>query len=150
MQVCSHSWIIVFPFGVEKCRLHKDQDGFPGGLIGNDADGEMAIQERPSFFGSGITIVVGVAVLIANIKRARIAVAVAIAIPGGVGIAVNFAGSVDRHSSITSPVALRVIAFVHFGIVCSFSGPLGTGDRCVVGRHVRVIRLVELNSSIKQ
>lgn len=150
MQVCLHPWIIVFPFGVEKCRLHEDQIGFPGGLIGDDANGEMAIQERESFFGSGIAIVIGVAILIAIIKRAGIAVTVAIAIPGGVGIAVSFAGSMDRHSSISIPVALRVIAFVHFGVVPSFPGPLGTGDRCVVGGDVRVIGLVDLNSSVEQ
>ncbi len=120
---------------MKKCRLHKDQVGFPEGSIDNNADGEMTIQERSSFFGSGIIIVVDVAILIAIIKRAGIAVAVAITISGGVGIAVNFASSINRHSSITIPVALRVNAF-HFGIVRSFSGPLGTGDRCIVGGHV--------------
>ena len=43
LQVYSHSRIIIFPFYMEKCRLHKDKVRFPRGLIGNDADGEMAI-----------------------------------------------------------------------------------------------------------
>ena len=122
MQACSHSTIIIFPFGMKKCRLHKDQVGFPRGLIGNDADGEMAIQERPSCLGSCITIVVGVAILIAIVKAARIAVAVAVAIPGRVEIAIT--------------VALHSIARVHFDIVHGSSATLSTGDRCIVGGHV--------------
>ena len=66
LQVCSQSTIVIFPFGVKKCRLHEDQVGFPWDLIGNDADGEMSIQELPSFFGCCITTVVGIAILIAN------------------------------------------------------------------------------------
>jgi len=62
VQICSHSWIIVFPFGVEKSRLHEDQARYSRSSIGNDADDEMAIQERSSFFGPCIAIVIGVAI----------------------------------------------------------------------------------------
>ena len=122
LQFYSHSRIIIFPLGVKKCRLHEDQVGFPRRLIGNDADGEMAIQERPSFFGSCITIVVGVAILIAMIKGAGIAVAVAVAIPGCVGIAIT--------------VTFHRITGVRFDSVHGSSAPLSTGDRCIVGGHV--------------
>jgi uncharacterized membrane protein len=67
-------------FDVKKCCLHEDQVEFLRGLIGNDAEHEMAIQKQLSFFEFCITIVVGVAILITMIKGVRIAVAVAVAV----------------------------------------------------------------------
>ncbi len=57
-------WVVVFPFGVKERGFHEDQVGFPRRWIGDDADGVVPVQERPSLFRSRITIVVGVAVLI--------------------------------------------------------------------------------------
>ena len=148
MQSCLHSRIIVFPFGVEKSRLHEDQVRFPRSSIGNDANGEMAIQERSSFFGPCIAIVVGVAILTIVIKRAGIAVAATS--PGLVGIAVDFASSTDRHSSITITIALQVVHFVHIDIVHSLSGSGGTGDHGIVGGYVRGIGIVKFDSSVEQ
>lgn len=152
VQICSHSRIIVYPFGVEKSRLHEDQVRSSRSSVGNDADVEMAIQERSSFFKPCIAIVIGVTVLTIAIKRSGIAVAVAVAVtsPRFVGIAVNFASSTDRHSSITITVALHVLDFVYFDIVHNPSGSGGTGDHGIVGGYVRVIGIVKFDSSVEQ
>ena len=149
MQSCSHSRIIVFPFGVKKSRLHKDQVRFPRSPVGNDADGKMAIQERSSFFGPCIAIVVGVRALIIAIKRAGIAVAVAVTTPGFVGMTFDFASSTDRHSNITITITLSVLDFVHFDIVHNLPGSGGTGDHDIVGGYVQVLGIVKFDSSVE-
>lgn len=150
MQSCSHSRIIVFPFGVKKSRLHKDQVRFLKSPVGNDADGKMVIQENLSFFRPCIAIVVGVRALIIAIKRAGIAVAVAVTTPGFVGMAFGFASSTDRHSNITIMVALSVLDSVHFDIVHNLPGSGGTGDHDIVDEYVQVLRIVKFDSSVEQ
>ncbi len=54
VQFCPYSWIIVFPFGVERSRLHDAQVRFPRSSIGNDANEEMTIQERLSSLGPAL------------------------------------------------------------------------------------------------
>jgi len=78
-------------------KVRGEDSGF---LIGNDADGKMAIQERSNFFGPSITTVIDAMTLIIAIKRAGIAVTVAVAVTtlGFVGTAVGFASSTDRIS----------------------------------------------------
>lgn len=65
-QYNSHSRIVIFPFGVKKSGLYKDEVRSPQGFIGNNNNGEVSIQECPRLFRPGITIVISVQAFIIN------------------------------------------------------------------------------------
>ena len=132
---------------MKKGGLHEDHVGFPGDRVGNDADGEMSIQKRPSLLRSSITVVVGVAVVVRIIDRAGIGVV--IAITSRAGVAIDLAIRIDGHHGVADTPALRIIAFAHFdGVQTVISVTLAIGDQKIVGRLARII--VQLDSGVEQ
>lgn len=158
----SHSWVVIFAFGVKECGLHKDQVGVSGGLVGNDGDGKMPIQKRPSGLKPSSAVVVGVTVFtVSTMDGGSIAVAVAVAPIGGAGmtiavaitsrarIAVDIAVQADDHRVIAGASAFRLPAYVHVNVVrliLRFTRAIS--DRTILGQVARLV--VEFNSGIEQ
>ena len=42
-QLCLHSWVFIFPFGIKKGGLRKDHIRLPRGLIKNESGGVILV-----------------------------------------------------------------------------------------------------------
>lgn len=153
-----HPRIIIFPFGAKKRGLHKDEIWFSGVLIGNNDDGEISIQQRPSLFKSGITMVIGDTIPIIGVDCAGLAVAidvavtitftvvVAVVITNSARITFNFAATIDSHYDIAVTLRLHVMAAVDFVLLRILSSISGTSNGYSV---TGLVRVVELDSGVK-
>ena len=88
------------------------------------------------FFELYIAIVVDVKILIIVVKRAGIAIVVAIIISGFVGIIVDFASNINRHSNIIITIALSILDFVYFDIFYNLSNFGKIGDYNIVDKYI--------------
>lgn len=140
-QRCLHSWVVIFAFGIKKRGLHKDHVRFPRSLIGNDGDGEVSVQERPSLLRPSTTVVV-----VWKIHRAGIAIA--IILTGGAGIAIDHAVRIDDHHGVADALALWIIAYVYIHVVQFILRiTLGIRDNKIIGRLAQLF--VEFHSGIE-
>ena len=133
----SHSWMVIFPFSMKQRSLHKDDVRFSRDLVGNNADGYMSIEERPSLFRSGIAFVVGVKLFILRAGRNRVAfliaflIAVTILVINAVAVAIavasfiviresstaNAAAEIDRHNGLPGISSLPTMAAITLGLM---------------------------------
>ena len=65
-------------------------------------------------------------------------------------MAVSLASGINREFSVTTTLALQIVAFIHGGFVPNVSVLLSTGYHCLVDRYVQVIEIFEFDSSIEQ
>ena len=155
-QRCLHSWVVIFAFGMKKRGLHEDHVRFPRSLIGNDGDGEVPVQERPSLLRPSTTVVVvwkihrpGIAVAIILTGGAGIAVAVAVTVISRAGIAIGHAVRINDHHGVPDALALRISACVYINVVqLILRITLAIRDSKTIGRLAQLF--VEFHSGIEQ
>lgn len=133
MQICLYSRIVVFLFNIKKSCLYKDQIRFFKSSINNNTNSKIAIQKQSSFFEFCIAIVVDVAILTIIIKGAKIAIIV-ISLEF-VKIVVNFVSNIDRYFSIIITIALQIVYFVYFNIICNLFSSKRINDCSIVNKY---------------